>query len=51
MKLTEKEKEILLVALTILKEESEELLVEQPRYRGMKENVKVCTHLIKKLKK
>lgn len=51
MRLTEKEKEILMIALTILKEESESLLEEQPRFRSMKENVNVCTHLIEKLKK
>jgi hypothetical protein len=50
MKLTEKEKELIVHALDVLRKEYEELLDYQPKFKTLKPSIDMCNQLINKIK-
>jgi len=50
MKLTEKEKELIVHALQIVKKDYEDLLEYQPKFKTLKPSIDMCNNIIKKIK-
>jgi len=50
MKLTEREKELIVHALHIVKKDYEDLLEYQPKFETLKASIDMCNNIIKKIK-
>jgi len=50
MKLTEKEKQLIVHALEIVKKDYQDLLEYQPKFKTLKADIDMCNQLINKIK-
>jgi len=50
MKLTEREKELIVHAIHIVKKDYEDLLEYQPKFKTLKASIDMCNNIIKKIK-